>query len=236
VHLLTASGVVLAFLAAAECTAPVPDARRTFLWLTLAVVVDAVDGPLARRLAVKRHLPHVQGRTIDDIVDYLTFTFIPLLLAWRLRWVPGLPWVVPALVASVLAFARQDAKQEDDGFFRGFPSYWNVFAFYAGLWAPQHGPLLPGLAALALAGLTVAPVRFVYPNLAPRGWSTAFLGGAWLWAVVIAACLLRYPDVPGWLLLLSVAYPFFYVVASVALDLRQRRVRSLQRAPVDERP
>jgi phosphatidylcholine synthase len=228
--------VVLAFLAVAECTAPAPDPRRVFLWLLLAVVVDAVDGPLARRFAVKVHLPHVHGRTIDDIVDYMTFTFIPLLLAWRLRWVPGITWVVPALVTSVLAFARQDAKQEEDGFFRGFPSYWNIWAFYAGLWAPYGGPLLPGLVALALAVLTVAPVRFVYPNLAPRGWSAPFLGGAWAWGVVVAACLPAYPRVPPWLALLSLVYPVFYVAASLHLDRRARRVRSLQSRAMNEAP
>jgi phosphatidylcholine synthase len=221
--------VVLAFLAAAETAAPAPRAGRVFVWLTLAVVVDAIDGPLARRFEVKRHLPGVQGRTIDDIVDYLTFTFLPLLLCWRLGWVPGIVWVVPALVASVMAFARADAKQEADGFFRGFPSYWNIYAFYAGLWAPVHGPLLPGLAALALAALTMAPIRFVYPNLAPRGWRRSLLGGAWLWALVLAAALRTYPAVPTWLVLLSLVYPTFYVIASVALDLRARRqVRSLQ--------
>jgi phosphatidylcholine synthase len=225
VHLLTASGVVLAFLATSEIAAPSPDARRVFLWLTAAVVVDAIDGPLARRLAVKRHLPHVQGRTLDDIVDYLTFTFVPLLLCWRLGWVPGMAWIVPALVASLMGFAHTGAKEEEAGFFRGFPSYWNIYAFFAGLWATRFGPLLPGVAALALAALTLAPVRFVYPNLAPRGMKLPLLGGAWAWALVLLACLRTYPVVPGALLAAAIAYPVFYTVASVALDLRSRRRR-----------
>jgi phosphatidylcholine synthase len=226
VHLLTASGVVLAFLAALEIAAPAPDPRRVFLWLTLAVVVDAVDGPLARRLEVKRHLPHVQGRTLDDIVDYLTFTFLPLALCCRLRWVPGVAWVVPALVASLLGFAHTGAKQEADGFFRGFPSYWNIYAFFAGLWVERFGPLVPGVAALLLAVLTLAPVRFVYPNLAPRGFKGLLLGGAWAWSIAVAACLPSYPAVPPWLLAATLAYPVLYVASSVWLDVKARRLQS----------
>lgn len=223
VHLLTASGVVLAFLAAAECASPSPDPRRAFLWLTLAVVVDAVDGPLARAVDVRRRLPAVRGRTIDDLVDYLTFTFVPLLLCWRLGWVPGAAWVMPALVASLFGFASTAAKQEEDGFFGGFPSYWNVFAFYAGLWAQHEGPLVPGLAALVLAVLTVAPVRLLYPNLAPPPWRIPLLAGAWAWAALLLLMLRDYPSSSGTLVLLSLVYPAFYVALSVVLDLRGRR-------------
>lgn len=225
VHLLTASGVGLAFLAAAETSAERPDPRVVFAWLIAAVAVDAVDGPLARAVDVKRRLPHVQGRTIDDIVDYLTFTFIPLLLAWRMHWVPGAAFVVPALVASVLGFANTGAKQEGDGFFGGFPSYWNVFAFYAGVWAERSGPWGPGLLVLGLAVLTVAPVRFLYPNLAPRPWRVPLLVGAWAWAVLLAAMLPAYPRPAAWLVVLSLVYPAFYVGLSVALDVRGRASR-----------
>src|SRR5688500_3710464 len=82
VHLLTASGVLAAFQATAEVCSATPDPRRVFLWLGLAVIIDAADGPLARRWRVKQTVPHIDGRTIDDIVDYLTFTFIPLLFVW----------------------------------------------------------------------------------------------------------------------------------------------------------
>ena len=143
VHLLTASGVVAAFLAVAELFDDAPDERVVFAWLVVAVVIDAVDGPLARAWDVKRFAADIDGRTIDDIVDYLTFTFIPLLLVWRMGWVPfapgfaGAAWIVPALVASLLGFANVGAKDEAAGYFRGFPSYWNIAAFYAGL--ASHG-------------------------------------------------------------------------------------------------
>ncbi|HUG54857.1 MAG TPA: phosphatidylcholine synthase [Vicinamibacteria bacterium] len=224
VHLLTASGVAFDLAAAVVLFAPRPDPRVVFLLLLAPVVIDAVDGPLARRWDVKRWAAAVDGRTVDDIVDYLTFTFLPLLLVWRMGWVPwpALAFVLPAAVASLFGFANREAKQEADGFFRGFPSYWNVFAFYAGLWAERSGPWGPGLLVLALAALTVAPVRFVYPNLAPPPWRMPLLLGAAVWVVIVLAMLPSYPDTPGWLVAVSLVYPAAYTVLSVVLDRRQR--------------
>ena len=220
VHLLTASGVLAAFLAAAEIAAPAPDPRVVFGWLALAVIIDSVDGPLARRWRVKETVPGIDGRTIDDIVDYLTFTFLPVLLLWRMGWVPrpALVWLAPALVASLLGFANVKAKQEGAGFFLGFPSYWNVFAFYAGIVHARWGPWIPGVVALGLAALTVMPVRFVYPNLAPRPWKAWIIGGAIAWTAVLAAMLPAYPHASGWMLALSLVYPVFYFAASAYLD------------------
>src|ERR1051325_318242 len=116
VHLLTASGVIAALLAVAELLAAAPDERVVFAWLVVAVVIDAVDGSLARAWDVKRFAPEINGRTIDDIVDYLTFTFVPLLLVWRMGWVPfaagilGAAWIAPALLASLLRFPPAGAQ------------------------------------------------------------------------------------------------------------------------------
>jgi phosphatidylcholine synthase len=224
VHLLTASGVLAAFQATAEICSPETDPRRVFAWLGLAVIIDAADGPLARRWRVKQSVPHIDGRTIDDVVDYLTFTFIPLLLLWRMGWVPepAAAWIAPALVTSLLGFANVGAKQESAGFFLGFPSYWNVYAFYAGIAFARWGPWLPGLGALALAALTVMPVRFVYPNLAPPPWRVPVVAGALLWTVLLVLLLPAYPRPAGGLVVVSLAYPLFYVVLSAHLDRRSR--------------
>jgi phosphatidylcholine synthase len=231
VHLLTASGIVAAFLAVAELFDDAPDERIVFAWLVVAVVIDAVDGPLARAWDVKRFAPDIDGRTIDDIVDYLTFTFIPLLLVWRMGWVPFAPglvgavWIVPALLASLLGFANVGAKDEAAGYFRGFPSYWNIAAFYAGLaWhgLGETGMWLNGIVLLALAALTVSPVRFIYPNLAPRPWKLPVMLGAVAWAAVLLGMLLVYRRAPGWAVAVSLIYPAFYAALSIVLDPRRR--------------
>jgi phosphatidylcholine synthase len=227
VHLLTASGVAAAFLAVAELFDDAPDERVVLAWLAVAVVIDGVDGPFARAWDVKRFAPAIDGRTIDDIVDYLTFTFIPLLLVWRMGWVPFAPgligavWIVPAMMASLLGFANLGAKDEAAGYFRGFPSYWNVAAFYAGLafhGLGETGQWLNGVVLLVLAVLTLSPVRFLYPNLAPRPWKLPVMFGAAAWLAVLLGMLVVYRRVPGWLVWVSLIYPAFYATLSILLD------------------
>ncbi len=226
VHVLTASGIIFLFLAAMELAREEPSPVRVFLWLIVATIVDSIDGPLARRLHVKRFAPSIDGRAIDDIVDYIGFTFIPLLLVWRMDWVPGEAelgwlWIAPPLVASLFGFANLEAKDEARGLFRGFPSYWNILAVYLGL-LPAYfgaaGPWVGGGLLLFFAGLTVAPVWFIYPNLARHPWRLPVLGGAVAWLILLLAMLPFYPDrVPGWLTLASLIYPVFYILASIHL-------------------
>jgi phosphatidylcholine synthase len=223
VHLYTASGVALAFLATAEICSAEPDLRTVFMLLALAVLVDATDGPLARRWAVKRGLPAIEGRTIDDIVDYLTYTFVPLLLVWRMEWVPepALAWIAPALVASLFGFANTGMKDEAGGFFLGFPSYWNVVAFYAGPLNEHYGPAINAAILLLLAVATLLPLRFIYPNLAPPPWRAPVILGALLWLAAMLALLPSYPRVPEWALWLSLLYPAFYFSLSFRLAARR---------------
>ena len=236
VHLYTASGVLFAFLAAAELLSRDPDARWVFAWLAVTLVIDATDGPVARAWEVKRYAPRIDGRTIDDLLDYLTFTFLPLLLVWRMGWLGAWDWIgVPgvgldgllvalAMLASLLGFANTQAKQEEKGFFQGFPSYWNIYAFYAGLWWVYAGPW-PGLIVLAvLTVLTVSPVRFIYPNLAPRPWRTPLNIACTVWLVLVLGMLPWYPrDVPVWLMWLSLIVPIGYGVLSIWLDFQDRQ-------------
>jgi phosphatidylcholine synthase len=226
VHLYTASGVALAFLAAVEICSGSPSPERVFLLLAAAVLIDATDGPLARRFQVERHASAIDGRTIDDIVDYLTYTFLPLLLVWRMGWLPepAAVWVVPALLASLFGFANVAAKDEERGFFLGFPSYWNVVALYAGVWHALYGPWVNAVVIVALAALTLAPVGFVYPNLAPRPWKLPLILGALVWLLVLLAMLVDYPRTPAWLMWLSLTYPVFYTLVSIHLMRRRPAV------------
>ena len=223
VHVYTASGVVFAFLAAAEICRATPDAKRVFLLLFIALFIDASDGPLARRYQVKRWAAGTDGRTIDDIVDYLTFTFIPLLLIWRMGWLPdpAALWIAPALVASLFGFSNTKAKDEVNGFFLGFPSYWNIFAFYAGLWQTQTGAWINTVLVLALALLTLLPVRFIYPNLAPPRWKWPVMVGALLWLGTLIVIWFRYSEAPTWLIAASLVYPAFYTWLSYWLHRRR---------------
>jgi phosphatidylcholine synthase len=228
VHLYTASGVVVAFLAAAEIAAPEPDAVRAILLLLAAVVIDSTDGPLARRWEVKRWAPSIDGRTIDDIVDYLTYTFLPLLLIWRMGWVPdpAVVWLIPALIASLFGFANIGAKDEAEGFFLGFPSYWNVVAVYAGVVHFYYGPWPNAVVIVGLAVLSVVPIRFVYPNLAPQPWRGAVVVAAVAWLAITLLMLREYPAPPRWMMWLSLMAPAFYTIVSYHLH-RQTEPRPI---------
>src|SRR4051794_28338879 len=132
VHLYTASGSVLGLLIV---LAAIRGDMVGALWvLLIALIVDSTDGSLARRFRVSEVLPWFDGRRLDDIVDYLTYVFAPVVLLWTGGFLPGgLGGLVLAsmpLLASSYQFCRIDAKT-DDHFFLGFPSYWNVVAFYA---------------------------------------------------------------------------------------------------------
>ena len=223
-HLYTASGGVLALLATMEICLPEPDPRLVFVLLAVTVLIDATDGPLARKWEVKRWLPEVSGRVIDDIVDFLTYTFVPLLLVWRMGWLPqpAIAWLAPALVASLLGFANAAAKDEVGGFFLGFPSYWNVVAFYAGIIHRLYGPWPNAVIFLLLALLTVLPVRFLYPNLAPMRWRGPLILGALVWLGTMLWMLVEYPRGPSWLTWISLLYPAFYLWMSFRLGVRVR--------------
>jgi phosphatidylcholine synthase len=161
VHLFTATGVVLALLAMVA----VLEHRWTaaMLWLFAALVVDAVDGTLARAARVKEVVPRVDGDALDLVIDYLSFVFIPVFFILEAGLLPApLALLLSALIliSSLYVFARRDMKTHD-GYFRGFPALWNLVALY--VYAAELG----GTAAAVLVGLlvllTFAPIHVVHP-------------------------------------------------------------------------
>lgn len=161
IHLLTASSAVLALLALAAVERR--SWREALLWLLAALVVDGVDGTLARSARVKERLPNFDGAALDLVVDYLTYVFVPACLLWRFGAFPpavALPLVALILLSSLYTFARRDMKTED-GYFRGFPALWNVVALYAFVAAPP--PWVAAGIALLLIVMTFAPIHVVHP-------------------------------------------------------------------------
>jgi len=161
VHILTASGAVFAFLAFLAVEQGLW--RLALLWLAGALIVDGIDGPLARWAGVARRTPGIDGATLDLVVDYLTYVFVPAILIYRAGLLPApyAPVVVGAiLIASLYTFARTDMKTADN-FFLGFPALWNVVAFY--LVMLQPGELAGAIVAGAFVLLTFAPIHFVHP-------------------------------------------------------------------------
>ena len=161
VHVLTATGAAVALfalLAATHSNWPL-----MFLWLGIALVIDAIDGPLARAINVADVLPNWSGETLDLVVDYTTYVFVPAYVVAAGRLMPdmlAIPSAVAVAVTGTLYFANRLMKTNDN-FFRGFPAVWNFVAFYLLLLRPA--PAISAVTIALLAVLTFVPFRFVHP-------------------------------------------------------------------------
>jgi phosphatidylcholine synthase len=217
VHLYTATGFVLAFLAAQSAIDH--DFRAAFFYLSAQVFVDATDGELARAVRVSERLPWFSGAKLDDLVDYLTYVFVPALIVWRGLlvvdpWTDVVPWAM--LLSSGYGFSHLKAKTSDH-FFTGFPSYWNIVVLY--LFLLQLSPDVNALILLGFAVMVFVPIRYIYPSrtaVLPR--TTNLLGA--VWAAAMLAMLWQYPQVPQTVLLASLAYPVYYFVLSFIAHAR----------------
>jgi phosphatidylcholine synthase len=243
VHFYTALGLVAAAGIALALVADPPDFRLAFILMMIATLIDATDGTLARLVRVKEVLPGFDGRRLDDLIDFQTYTSLPLLLVWRAGILaPEHSWclLVP-LLASAYGFCQTSAKT-NDGYFLGFPSYWNLVAFYLYVLQPPEWVSLTLLLGLAL--LTFVPARYLYPTQRGRLNRLSNLLGA-VWAFLLIWILWRLPVEPGYgwladpftlvLALLSLFYPLFYLGASWTISIRYwRRRRASARATPPE--
>jgi phosphatidylcholine synthase len=223
VHLYTASSAVIALLA----TVAIFEYRfrDAFFWLAVAIIIDSSDGVLARAARVSQVLPWFNGAKLDDLVDYLTYVFVPAVFVWRSLLVPD-AWTIPVssavLLSSAYGFNREDAKTSDH-FFTGFPSYWNVVVFY--LFVMHGSQMMNGIVLLALAILVFVPVRYVYPSRTPQ-WRTATVALGLAWGITMLLMLWELPVVSRTLLWGSLVFPVYYVVLSLVVSRRRLTVAS----------
>jgi phosphatidylcholine synthase len=224
VHAYTASGVGCGWLALVAAIHG--DARTSLLWLVAATFIDATDGVLARIADVARTAPAIDGARLDDIVDYITYAFAPMVLLWTGDYLPaGTPGMVLAalpLLASSFQFCRADAKTEDHCFL-GFPSYWNVVAFYVivlGL-----SPTVTAVILVLGAALVFVPIKYLYPSRT-NVFRALNLTLAGLWLVLYAVILAGVPHPNRLAVGLSLAYVAYYFVTSVYVTVRRPYVRA----------
>ena len=226
VHSYTALGLVLAGLIGV-CV--VHGTQTEFAWafvlMWIATIIDSTDGFFARAVGVKQVLPQFDGRRLDDLTDFLNYTFLPLLLIWRAELVPpGAAGVLLfCVVASAYGFCQADAKT-DDGYFLGFPSYWNLVAFYLYLLGFDKGgaAVLLGLFAI----LTFVPIRYLYPSqpgflnritsLAGIIWALYLL---WLLHLLFDAGSLVTASITH-MARMSLVFPAYYFLASLVITFR----------------
>lgn len=161
VHLLTASGALWALLALAALWRG--DWRQVLFWLFVALIIDGLDGTLARAVRVSDHASRIDGASLDLIVDYLNYVLVPAMLIWKSRLLPenlAVPLSALILISSLYVFVRRDMKTAD-GYFRGFPALWNVVAAYLLLMDLDDWLCAAVVSLLALASF--APIFVVHP-------------------------------------------------------------------------
>ncbi|MBI3927121.1 MAG: CDP-diacylglycerol O-phosphatidyltransferase [Armatimonadetes bacterium] len=212
VHFYTACGAVFGLLALQAVWGG--RISQAFFWMAITIVIDSTDGFLARKVQVRRLVPHIDGRTLDDIVDYFTYVVVPVFFMVGTGLLPNMILVASfPLIASGFGFANRQAKTEDD-FFLGFPSYWNVVAFY--LWLFGLPPQVNAAVIVLLSVLVMIPVRYIYPSKTRqyRG-TTLVLAIAWGLQLLIAFV---WPEgIPGWWLWSTLYFPVYYLAASLHL-------------------
>lgn len=183
IHFLTATGAALALLALIAASRG--DWQLMFIWLGVALIVDTIDGPLARHVGVTRVLPRWSGKRLDLIVDFLTYTAVPAFALSQADLLPEayrLPAGIAVIMSSLFHMADQDSKTKD-GYFVGFPVIWNVVCLY--LFAFMPPPFVSLAIVMVLVVLTFVPILCLHPFRVARlrSFSVA-VTGLWLVAAI----------------------------------------------------
>ena len=186
VHGLTACGAALALMALIFATGGHWEAM--LFCLGLALIVDGVDGPLAREFRVAEVLPRWSGDTLDLVVDFATYVFVPAYAIAASGLMPeffAIPAGMIVVVTGAIYFADRRMKTEDN-YFRGFPAVWNLAAFYLYVLQPPEWIAAAGVVVLAV--VSFVPIRFLHP-LRVRQWRRLNIALLALWAALALVAL-----------------------------------------------
>jgi len=181
VHVFTATGAALALLALILATGG--HWAGMFFCLGMALVVDGLDGPMARAFEVDKLLPRWSGDTLDLVVDFTTYVFVPafaIAASGLLPQVLAIPAAIVVVITGALYFADRQMKTGDN-YFRGFPAVWNLAAFYLYLLEPPEW--VAAVSIVILAGLSFAPIKFLHPLRVQR-WRAINVALLASWAVL----------------------------------------------------
>jgi len=226
VHILTASGAFFAFLslvAAAD-----QDFTKCFLWLGVAMIVDGIDGPLARKLEVKKWWPFWSGDMLDAVIDYVTYVMIPAFALYQsgllgngvaAKYVSFATAAV-IVITSAIYYADTRMKTEDYGF-KGFPVCWNMVVFTLFVISPSA--ILTILLVLLVAALTFVPVIFIHPiRVKVLREPTLAMVGIWTFGALVS--LYYQLNSPLWVdLLIGIASLYLFSIGFVLQMLGKLR-------------
>jgi phosphatidylcholine synthase len=221
VHVLTAAGAALGIWA---IILTFNGHFHATLWVLLAAgLVDSVDGALARAVNTPKNAPGIDGALMDNIVDFVTWTVAPLFWIYVLIQIPV--WVVAICAfASIFGFTNVRAKT-DDNFFTGFPSFWNILAFYLVLL--NFSTAVSSAILLCFAFVTFLPLKFIYPSKTESFRVLTLVLGA-IFGLELIAMISLFHQTPRWLLYISFVFPAYYFATSFYLQLKHQRMQHVK--------
>ena len=202
VHAFTTCGIVLGFLALVAVLKNDPVAA--FMWLGLALFVDGIDGTLARKARVLEYTPNVDGRTLDNVIDFFTYVAVPALMVYWFNMTPvdfifapqtwSLISAAAIMAVSCYTFANVGMKS-DDYYFVGFPALWNIVVLY--FFVIETGGMANLITVAVLCVLTFIPVKFVHP-LRVTDWREITIPMTVLWAALSLSLVFSAKDHSDW--------------------------------------
>lgn len=218
VHALTASGVIVGFVGLQSVIGGHP--RAAILWLIGALLLDGVDGPIARKLDVRSRIPTLNGNSLDLIIDYFTCTIVPVAFLYRFNFLPArtvVPTGLAILFVSALWMSRTD-HETDDGWFNGFPAEWNMII--PTLYLLGANAWLSVAICVVLCALTLSRVQFPHP-VSSADYRPVSLGFLTAWLAAMLWMAMAQDDVVVARFVLAIA-PLWTLVV-VGLRLRHNR-------------
>lgn len=216
VHLFTASGAVWGLFAIVATA----QGRwiLAFWMMAAALAVDSFDGMLARLAQVKTVTPGFDGDLLDNMLDYLNYVVVPAFFLYQAGLLPPTLDLIGAAAVCLISayqFCQPEAKTQDH-YFKGFPSYWNVVAFY--LFFADADPRINLAVVGVFCALVFVPIKWVYPSRMAR-WRGLTIVLTILWGVCCLVILARYPTPSHALVYASLGYIAYYVLVSLYLGL-----------------
>jgi phosphatidylcholine synthase len=225
VHFYTSLGLVCALIAIASIATG--NMKPALVILSLAMLIDATDGALARAWEVKKYTPQFDGRKLDDITDYINYAFIPLYAAYRFGMVEGAGTVVlgVAAIAAAYGFCQSGAKTQNDTY-TGFPNFWNIIIFYMYLF--HFSPVVNEILILIFSILIWAPIEFV--SLSTRPLHKLTIAVDVMYALVISGVIYLYWTDQSYttLIWISLFGPLYYIISAFYLRGKSGKDQGLQ--------
>ncbi|NJB84752.1 phosphatidylcholine synthase [Lewinella marina] len=217
VHVFTASGLLAAFMGLLAVS--VGDFRQAMLWILVALVIDGVDGTLARMARVREVLPRVSGMTIDYVIDFFSYAILPAYLFYEafaeMAYGLRLGCCFAMLLSAALYYGIEGMVSADGKHFVGFPVMWNMVVYVLVFVVPELPPVAILLAVLAFAAMHFMPILFAYPSRGGRWWALTLLATvAFLAAAVMNVWYYPEPS-PFWRGVCLVTTLYYGVLAAV---------------------